>query len=507
MGDEVWLIISAVIISALILFVVIYLLVTFGHPDDKNGAWLPKIIVVFGLWLASASVLAMPYDVANSRGEGAGLRIDILWQIIYIALALMISLVIPYAYFYYENDQDPDQEHSTCDTQACHAFRAMIVFFVVFIIFLLIAYSLLNNAEIPVRIINKNASELRPIARGIDAFKTECVKPTCASDTFTWVIPVTFPVYVMAFLGFFGWFLFTVFCGVGLVALPMDLINEFITRPIYMPASEYYKKQKELGERAKKLLEVAEAIKTEQEDEKRQSSWNQRRKDRQTFNKFEQHFYMLKKDRIYLDACHKLKGGNPLWYFMKLILGVIGVAVSLSWFIHICLYVLPQEPATPFLNNFFIALESVGNGNFPLFGIVAFAMWSFYLLWATIKGNFKIGLRLFIFRMFPMELGNTMMNSFLANTWLILICSVPTVQLCVAAFPVYARYTAVDLLFGTQIQYLQFASYFFRHNVFIIALLCFCCLSAIWLFMWPKDKAAAVEEELKAIDGQEVGLG
>ena len=43
---------------------------------------------------------------------------------------------------------------------------------------------------------------------------------------------MSFPVYVMALLSFVGWFFFFIFAGVGLSALPIDLLQTYFTRPI-----------------------------------------------------------------------------------------------------------------------------------------------------------------------------------------------------------------------------------------------------------------------------------
>lgn len=51
-------------------------------------------------------MLVLPYDVANSRGDGGGLDIDILWQMIFIVDAVLLVLVIPYAFFFYESEPD-----------------------------------------------------------------------------------------------------------------------------------------------------------------------------------------------------------------------------------------------------------------------------------------------------------------------------------------------------------------------------------------------------------------
>jgi hypothetical protein len=71
-------------------------------------------------------------------------------------------------------------------------------------------------------------------------------------------------------------------------------------------------------------------------------------------------------------------------------------------------------------------------------------VYSYYLLACAVKGNFKLGLRFFIWKIYPMELHKTYMNAFLVNTWVILLCSVPAVQFCAWAFPIYARYTDVN---------------------------------------------------------------
>lgn len=42
----------------------------------------------------------------------------------------------------------------------------------------------------------------------------------------------------MGFMAFIGWFLFVLFGGVGLSALPMDLINEFLNRPKLIKSSD-----------------------------------------------------------------------------------------------------------------------------------------------------------------------------------------------------------------------------------------------------------------------------
>jgi LMBR1 domain-containing protein 1 len=103
---DVFLLIVVAVLAVLLLVAMVLMLILFGHPDDKNTAWFPKIVTVLGLWLAFASLLILPYDVANSKGDGGGVRVDVLWLIVYITMAILIAFLIPFAYFYYESDMD-----------------------------------------------------------------------------------------------------------------------------------------------------------------------------------------------------------------------------------------------------------------------------------------------------------------------------------------------------------------------------------------------------------------
>ena len=59
-----------VIVVAFVILTIIglYLVVKYQHPDDKNDAYFPKLVVLFGFVLAGATVLLLPLDVANNEG-------------------------------------------------------------------------------------------------------------------------------------------------------------------------------------------------------------------------------------------------------------------------------------------------------------------------------------------------------------------------------------------------------------------------------------------------------
>jgi LMBR1 domain-containing protein 1 len=65
----------------------------------------------------------------------------------------------------------------------------------------------------------------------------------------------------MAFMAFIGWFLFVLFGGVGLSALPLDMINEFIGRPKLISSKDAAFKKTSLKKQTVDLLEKGSKIK------------------------------------------------------------------------------------------------------------------------------------------------------------------------------------------------------------------------------------------------------
>ncbi len=114
-GYNWFLIIVAVVVSLLAVAVAVYILITYQHPEDKNQAWIPKIVFVFGVSLAIWTVLLFPLDVGNRKACTAGIPYsscslaiptNALWYACYIGIGAMVALVIPFSIFYYEADSE-----------------------------------------------------------------------------------------------------------------------------------------------------------------------------------------------------------------------------------------------------------------------------------------------------------------------------------------------------------------------------------------------------------------
>jgi len=300
-------------------------------------------------------------------------------------------------------------------------------------------------------------------------------------------IQVTLPIYAVACVSLVGWVFFAMFAGVGLVALPIDLMHTFTDRPTSIDVKNWAAKRNELKERAAKLRAIGEKMEKENF-----TSVKLTRNDQKLFNKFKNAVYLLEKDYEILRVRKFEKGGNILYYIGMGILGVIGVFVSLLWVIHTVLFVFMHN-AHPFLNTLLVGLDNV----FPLFGTVGFGTFAFYLLWCTIKGVMKMGIRFAFFTIHPMEPGKTMMNSFLFNVGIILLCEIPVIQFCSSAFSIYARVTSISMLFGTQIRYIKGFDFMFQYNIFLYIFFAFIALTSLYMAVKkPKDSGKEIEKSI-----------
>lgn len=296
------------------------------------------------------------------------------------------------------------------------------------------------------------------------------------------------------------------FGGIGLAALPADLITSFIHRPKPLSPKQLADDLLALRVRVIDLVAVGDLIRKERR-ERRAKGGNfltkakGERGDRSTLNKFKQMVYLLEDDYETFQASSEYAKFNPLIPFGKLILGVICAVITTLWVVHIFLFMLFYPPQSNFLNSYFIQFDSW----FPLFGTLSFAIFSLYLLLCVIAGNFKFGVRLVCFTLHPMKINGTYMNSFLFNVILLLICTFPIVDFCTTAFAGYARFTSIYQFFGVQLKYLVFFQYFYANSVFIYMILCIAVLSAMYFVVRPKDKAAKPEDVKKSISGRRKG--
>jgi LMBR1 domain-containing protein 1 len=141
-------------------------------------------------------------------------------------------------------------------------------------------------------------------------------------------IKVTIVVCIIALLAFCGWFLLTLFGGIGMTALPMDMLNAYRKRPRKMEPSDRAHMKLELQHRASTLISRGKEL----NDEKKHGASG--RKYRKTYLQYRQSVYFLERDFEQLRLLVKEGGGSVFKWAFILFLGCLAYAFPLATHTH-----------------------------------------------------------------------------------------------------------------------------------------------------------------------------
>lgn len=465
------------------------LLAHYQQPDDKRwgSGLLCRAIIVASLTLSWMLVLLLPLDVRSSRsGHGLADAMPALWGVAFALLGTFAVLVVPGAIFYNDVEQDDAVPKKRRYVLCC--LSAML-----FILASLagIGYPFLSDIALPVQ--EYSCDAWLDATVGADAASA---RACTTSRAVTLEAKAGVEAYLVALLCFAGWLLLSCFGGIGLTAVPLDLVLSFVDRPRAIDEATYSQRRKLLGGAARAMLGQSEELKKLDEAlaEEQAGWWGRRARRRlltKDYNKFKRDMNLLEEEFDRLSIAKFQRGENPVVSAARLALGGLCALVSAAWVLHVALYVLivPKkgEPASLFLNLLFESCEKPGL--YPV-GVAMFAAFCLYLLLCVVKGCLKFGMRFFfMFSIHPMRFKGTPLSSILFNVEMVLLSSAAVVQFAQQAFADYARLTDADALLGAQLRHMKFFGWFFKYNVFVYALLAWCGVSLIYLLVRPRDRS------------------
>ena len=448
-----------------------------------------------------------------------------MWDAVFWLVPIWVFVLIPFATFYYESDDgmlmagtayDPNPvKRSRIGEAMCYEVFVLIVVGLIF----LVTYLLLSDTDIPVQTYTMSSVSISSMIPSqtynlpaTGNFSINSLQDMNSADAQyygavqndgeeTITLQVSVSTFFAGLMAWLGWWLFAVFGGIGLAALPLDMVLEFVNRPKHMDAVEFAEAQMSLRERVNELVDIGELIKVERDQKVtagiKLTGWSidsetrkAARDERQALLGFKQAVFLLEQDVEDFQAMTvNYENYNPLVPIISLILGICAAIMSLFWFLHIFVFIVPDPPLAPFLNNYFKWFDEW----FPLFGVLSVALFVVYLLFCAVKGCFKFGVRFMFFQIHPMKVGKTYMSSFMFNIGLVLLCALPVVQFAQEAFSDYAAFSEIRQIYGVQVQNLKFFSGFFQKNVFIFIFLSFFLLAGIYLACRPRDQSANAE--------------
>lgn len=473
-----------VALSIMLIITSIYLLAYYCHPDDSEfgAGTLCKVFVVIGLGIAWGQILLLPLDVSNSRGTGGGIRMDTIYLIVYIAIAVFAFVILPLLTAIYESDPD-----DTCVSKLlgtfCFFISSLIIVCLAFIIF----YALFHTASIPVTTQIIAIDKVKDSTDVIDIKKYDLGDETSDKDM---KVKVTFTVFAIGFLCFISYFLFTLFGGIGLFALPMDMIYSFVSRPQKLDKGAIEGMKNDIVQTAADLKELALKVKKLEEEgaDKKMFFSSEKREYNQLFNKLKVGVSCMTDEYELINLQNLISGKTILEAYLSLIGGILCMIVTALWIFQIFVYVICRKDGKALFQGINVLLVFLTEKNVSFVAIGIFSVMCMYLLICTMKGNLKFGVRFFILgTIHPMKKNKTYMNSILFNISLIMIASVSVNQFCVKAFNEYASSTDFDIIFTSQVKYLPFFTFFDNYHIFEIALCAIIVITFIYLICNPSD--------------------
>ena len=482
---DIFMLVMVIILSIIIIFVNIYLLAYYCATDDNDfkGAIFLKITAVLGMFIGLAQVCLLPLDVSNTRGDGGDFRMDLIWQIIYLVIAVFVFAIIPLEIAIYESDPD-----WTCKQKLSNTFCFFICEVIVVGLLFLITFFLFNKVHIPVESFDCPTDNL--MESNLEIVENDANKICTTNEDSHIEFTVDFKVYAIALLSFISYLLFMLFGGVGIFAFPLDLIYSFCTRPIRIKPAKLEEMKKEIVVTAADLKDLGMQLK--KLEELGHHKKNIFSKDRRHYNDLLKQLKVgvsVVDDQFQIINFQEMANQtSALGYLMQLIAGIFCMILTLLWILQIVFYIIirfDDKPLFTFLN---VPLVALADANLSFLSIVIYIVMTFYLLIVTVKGNFKFGLRIMILgAIHPMKKDKTYMNSILFNVMLVMLTSVSVIQFSIRAFGEYTSLTDADIIFNTQIKYLTFYRFFFNYNIFEYGMLIIAVISFVYLICRPND--------------------
>jgi len=481
---SIFVIIMLVCIPILAVVTSVVLLCTYQSPMDTFGAALfPKIISVIVMSITFLIPMTLPFDVANvNSGGGLNGVLPYIWQGSFVAIALVITLIIPFVIMFYESGGTdiPIWRQFLC---------AGISTALIFIIFGGITFGtfwFLGTAQVD--IIDVSTTDFSSALSTATAGCTTCTQTGTVLN-----VSMSFVVYLIAALSVVGWAVFLVLGGIGVSAFPMGFIRTavlgFMKREA-LTEEQYRKIQKEIAQETGELIKVGMKV-----NDLFKGGFVASIPNRKAVRDFQDAVKQVEDDFKLAKKNFEDGGGSIFIPIGSLITGILISIISIAWVVHIILYMTLPTPIYGFLNNLLIFADSLFNG----LSWIIYCVFAYYLIVCVVSGNALIARNIPIFSVYPLKWRDTLANGFLVNTGIMLVSSIGALQFLSTAFADWATLSTIDVMFSVMVKNMIYVKFAFQyiHYVFFgfVAIgLVLSILDILWNALRPKKRTDGLKK-------------
>ena len=265
-----------------------------------------------------------------------------MWEIMFCVIYVTVIVFIPFATFYYESDSTDLVDVNLKKSRFLPALLFEIPVLLFFVILLVALYfSGKANTNIPVtdhsyplyklstydysypNAITPQHDYSVDLPSGVFSYNSPIAQSyyinwrTYKSSSQKIIYPVGFGVFLIGLFGWMGWWLYSIFVGVGLAAFPFDFIIAYIWRPKVLAPDEMAMILVELQERTNEILEVTTLLKKDRYKSNKSESRKRYLSDRVEVNRLTQMVFLIERDLEEFQACKDVRKGY--YIFNKII--------------------------------------------------------------------------------------------------------------------------------------------------------------------------------------------
>nr|CCC93595.1 conserved hypothetical protein [Trypanosoma congolense IL3000] len=460
-----WVVLAATVIAvSLVAGIVIHLVSVLSSEEDKHDGFFTKFLVILSFIFASLNVLMLPFDVAitqmDLRNIHHPLDVILIWTVIIVGVVFLCLVVCPFVLTYCEVGS---QEGATTYRRVALA-TAVVVLVVALSSAAVYAgwhtsgFATVNFAEYSIS--------------GTPATSFELIKEFSSdSQTVSVRMKVSPFVYLVASLCVGGWVFLSIFGGIGLVAVPQELLLYFRDRPRPITASEYAYRRDEVARESQRLIDKGRMI---EEASGGHSYGGHIRK----VLAFRQAVRELEAYHTTIEVSYHQQGGTVLNNYLCLLEGIVFTFLSIMWSLHVVVFNVSHVHTL--LSS---TLRSINELSVTLC-VTVYSCLAFYLVLCTLKGCIKLGGNLALYHIYPIDINSTSTASLLFNAILFLATSTTVLQFCVYSFRDYAVNTWTNVLFSVFVLRLDGIKYVIFYSQYLLVVVA--CLALMWLLVSPR---------------------
>jgi len=235
-------------------------------------------------------------------------------MVLYMLMFVILIMFIPFASFYYEADETSllDNKDSKPGQEA--TIYTTIVVLSVMITCISIYFTTDENiAKVPVKeygisLADMTTTTYTAVSGGavgtyVDSLSSRGPDIATSNGESTIAFPVTFDVYIVSLISWGGWFVFSVFAGVGLATVPFELILAYANKPRELDGAELHSREVELQLRTNEILDASVEMKKTRSTQAKSVKSASAVTDRVEVNRLTQLAFLLEQDVKELEAC------------------------------------------------------------------------------------------------------------------------------------------------------------------------------------------------------------